>query len=209
MSAALGGVDSMTVTPFDKTYETSDEFSERLARNQQLLLKEESHFDKVIDPAAGSYYIENLTISIAQQAWNLFLSVEEAGGFYVALKAGTVQAAVNESNKARHKAVAQRREVLLGTNQFPNFNEKAGDKQPVEAKCCCGGKDHTCEKDVDTLVFDRAASEFEALRLETEASGKRPKAFMLTIGNLAMRQARATSWLVPVMKWLIISDLKR
>ena len=190
-AAALGGVDSMTVTPFDKTYETPDEFSERLARNQQLLLKEESHFDKVIDPAAGSYYIENLTISIAQQAWNLFLSVEEAGGFYAALKAGTVQAAVNESNKARHKAVAQRREVLLGTNQFPNFNEKAGDKKPVEAKCCCGGKDHTCEKDVDTLVFDRAASEFEALRLETEASGKRPKAFMLTIGNLAMRQARA------------------
>ena len=191
MSAALGGVDSMTVTPFDKTYETPDEFSERLARNQQLLLKEESHFDKVIDPAAGSYYIENLTVSIAQQAWNLFLSVEEAGGFYTALKAGTVQAAVNESNKARHKAVAQRREVLLGTNQFPNFNEKAGDKRPVETKCCCGGKEHTCEKDVDTLIFDRAASEFEALRLETEASGKRPKAFMLTIGNLAMRQARA------------------
>lgn len=124
MSAALGGVDSMTVTPFDKTYETPDEFSERLARNQQLLLKEESHFDKVIDPAAGSYYIENLTVSIAKQAWELFLSVEEAGGFYAALKAGTVQAAVNESNKARHKAVAQRREVLLGTNQFPNFNEK-------------------------------------------------------------------------------------
>ena len=190
MSAALAGVDSMTVVPFDKTYAVPDEFSERLARNQQLLLKEESHFDKVIDPAAGSYYIENLTISIAQQAWNLFLSVEEAGGFYVALKAGTVQAAVNESNKARHKAVAQRREVLLGTNQFPNFNEKAGDKQPVEAKCCCGGHS-TCEKDVPSLNFDRAASEFEALRLETEASGKRPKAFMLTIGNLAMRQARA------------------
>ena len=118
-------------------------------------------------------------------------AVEEAGGFYAALKAGTVQAAVNESNKARHKAVAQRREVLLGTNQFPNFNEKAGNKQPVEGKCCCGGDSHTCEKEVDTLVFDRAASQFEALRLETEASGKRPKAFMLTIGNLAMRQARA------------------
>ena len=191
MSAALAGVDSMTVVPFDKTYSTPDEFSERLARNQQLLLKEESHFDKVIDPAAGSYYIENLTVSIAKQAWELFLAVEEAGGFYAALKAGTVQAAVNESNKARHKAVAQRREVLLGTNQFPNFNEKAGEKQPIEAKCCCGGGAHTCEKDVDTLVFDRAASEFEALRLETEASGKRPKAFMLTIGNLAMRQARA------------------
>ena len=191
MSAALGGVDSMTVVPFDKTYGTPDELSERLARNQQLLLKEESHFDKVIDPAAGSYYIENLTVSIAKQAWEIFLATEEAGGFYAALKAGTVQAAVNESNKARHKAVAQRREILLGTNQFPNFNEKAGDKKPVEGKCCCGGDSHTCEKDVDTLVFDRAASEFEALRLETEASGKRPKAFMLTIGNLAMRQARA------------------
>ena len=79
---------------------------------------------------------------------------------------------------------------MLGTNQFPNFNEMAGDKKPVAATCCCGGHD-ACEKDVPTLSFDRAASEFEALRLETEASGKRPKAFMLTIGNLAMRQARA------------------
>ena len=190
MSAALAGVDSMTVTPFDKTYDAPNEFSERMARNQQLLLKEESHFDKVIDPAAGSYYIENLTVSIAKQAWDLFLAVEEDGGFYASVKAGKVQAAVNESNKARHAAVAKRKEVLLGTNQFPNFNEKAGDKKPVEATCCCGGG-HTCEKDVPTLNFDRAASEFEALRLETEASGKRPKAFMLTIGNLAMRQARA------------------
>ncbi len=190
MSAALAGVDSMTVTPFDVTYQAADDFSERMARNQQLLLKEEAHFDKVIDPAAGSYYVENLTAAIAQQAWELFLSVEEEGGFYASVKAGKVQAAVNESNKARHKAVAQRREVLLGTNQFPNFNEIAGDKKPAEATCCCGGKS-TCEKDVPTLVFDRAASQFEALRLETEASGKRPKAFMLTIGNLAMRQARA------------------
>ena len=190
MSAALAGVDSMTVTPFDVTYQAADDFSERMARNQQLLLKEEAHFDKVVDPAAGSYYVENLTAAIAKQAWELFLSVEEEGGFYAAVKAGKVQAAVNESNKARHKAVAQRREVLLGTNQFPNINEIAGDKKPLEATCCCGGQS-TCEKDVPTLVFDRAASQFEALRLETEASGKRPKAFMLTIGNLAMRQARA------------------
>ena len=190
MSAALGGVDSMTVSPFDKTYQTPDDFSERLARNQQLLLKEESHFDKVVDAAGGSYYIENLTVSIAKQAWELFLSVAEEGGFYAALKAGTVQAAVNESNKARHKAVAQRREILLGTNQYPNFTEAAGAKRPVDAKACCGDAS-TCQKDVATLDFERAASQFEALRLETEASGKRPKAFMLTIGNLAMRQARA------------------
>lgn len=190
MSAAIAGVDSMTVAPFDKAYDAPNEFSERMARNQQLLLKEESHFDKVIDPAAGSYYIENLTVSIAKQAWDLFLAVEEEGGFYNAVKAGKVQAAVNESNKARHADIAKRKEVLLGTNQFPNFNEKAGEKQPLKATSCCGGHD-TCEKDVPTLNFDRAASEFEALRLETEASGKRPKAFMLTIGNLAMRQARA------------------
>ena len=190
MSAALAGVDSMTVVPFDKAYEAPNEFSERLARNQQLLLKEESHFDKVIDPAAGSYYIENLTVSIADQAWKLFLAVEEEGGFHTAVKDGKVQAVVNESNVARHAAVAKRKEVLLGTNQFPNFTEMADGKQPLEKQCCCGGHD-TCEKDVATLNFDRAASEFEALRLQTEASGKRPKAFMLTIGNLAMRQARA------------------
>jgi len=192
MSAALAGVDSMTVVPFDKAYETPNDFSERLARNQQLLLKEESHFDKVIDPAAGSYYIENLTVSIAKQAWDLFLAVEDEGGFYAAVKAGKVQEAVNASSKARHEAVAKRKEILLGTNQYPNFTELAGDKRPLEAVCCCGGGHHdTCEKDVPTLNFDRAASEFEALRLQTEASGKRPKAFMLTIGNLAMRQARA------------------
>lgn len=192
MSAALAGVDSMTVVPFDKAYETPNDFSERLARNQQLLLKEESHFDKVIDPAAGSYYIENLTVSIAKQAWDLFLVVEDEGGFYAAVKAGKVQGAVNASNKARHEAVAKRKEILLGTNQYPNFTELAGEKRPLEAVCCCGGGHHdTCEKDVPSLNFDRAASEFEALRLQTETSGKRPKAFMLTIGNLAMRQARA------------------
>ncbi len=190
MSAALGGVDSMTVTPFDKTYETPDELSERLARNQQLLLKEESHFDKVVDPAAGSYYIENLTISVARQAWDIFLQVEEGKGFLEAVKAGRVQEAINGSGKSRHVAVSQRKEILLGTNQYPNFTEKAGDKKPLESTCCCAGTG-SCEKPVATLNFDRAASEFETLRLQTEASGKRPKAFMLTIGNLAMRQARA------------------
>jgi methylmalonyl-CoA mutase len=190
MSAALAGVDSMTVTPFDKAYQTPDDFSERMARNQQLLLKEESHFDKVVDPAAGSYYIENLTVSIAQQAWALFLKIQDEGGFYAAVKSGSVQRDINETGKNRHKAVAQRKEILLGTNQYPNFTELAGDKKPVEQACCCGDRDD-CGKDVETLNFDRASSEFEALRLETEASGKRPKAFMLTIGNLAMRQARA------------------
>ncbi|MDE5678678.1 methylmalonyl-CoA mutase small subunit [Phocaeicola sp.] len=191
MSAALAGVNSITVTPFDKAYTTPDEFSERIARNQQLLLKEECHFNKVVDPAAGSYFIENLTVSIATQAWELFLKVEEEGGMMEAIKAGKVQEAVNASNKARHEAVSKRKEILLGTNQYPNFNEKADGKTPIEAQCCCGNGQHHCEKPFATLNSDRAASQFEALRLQTEQSGKRPKAFMLTIGNLAMRQARA------------------
>lgn len=189
MSAALAGVNSMTVTPFDKPFATPDEFSERIARNQQLLLKEESHFDKVVDPSAGSYFIENLTASIAEQAWNLFLQVEEEGGIIEAFQKGTVQDAVNASNEARHKAVSQRREVLLGTNQFPNFTELAGNKRPTENGNCCAHENE--EAPFKAIRTDRAASEFEALRLQTENSGKRPKAFMLTIGNLAMRQARA------------------
>lgn len=128
MSATLGGVDSLTVQPFDVTYQESDNFSERIARNQQLLLKEESHFDKVIDPAAGSYYIEHLTNALAEQAWKLFLAVEEEGGFAAAVEAGSVQKAVNASNAKRHAAVAARKEIFLGTNQFPNFTETAAQK---------------------------------------------------------------------------------
>ena len=189
MSAAIAGVDSITVTPFDKAYETPNDFSERIARNQQLLLKEESHLNRIVDPAAGSYYIENLTVSIAKQAWDLFLQTEEAGGMVKAVLDSSVQNAVNSSNRARHEAVSKRKEILLGTNQYPNFNETAGEKAPLEHACCCGHGDEAGE--FATLNTDRAASEFEALRLETEYSGKRPKAFMLTIGNLAMRQARA------------------
>jgi methylmalonyl-CoA mutase len=190
MSAAIAGVDSMGVTPFDKPYKDSDEFSERLARNQQLLLKEESHFDKVIDPAAGSYYVEVLTASIASEAWELFLSIVDGCGFEAALKAGVVQTAVNESNKSRHAAFAKRREILVGTNQFPNFNEKASDKIVSASACCCESKKEE-EATVATLNTKRLANEFEAIRMETEKAVHRPKAFMLTIGNLTMRQARA------------------
>ncbi|MBQ0136534.1 MAG: acyl-CoA mutase large subunit family protein, partial [Bacteroidales bacterium] len=80
MSAALAGVDEIVVTPFDVTYEQPTDFAERIARNQQLMLKEEAHFNKVVDPAAGSYYIENLTASIAAEAWKQFLAIQDNGG---------------------------------------------------------------------------------------------------------------------------------
>jgi len=189
MSATLGGADSLTVQPFDTIYKDSDVFSERIARNQQLLLKEESHFDKVTDPSAGSYYIENLTDNIAKQAWALFVEVEDKGGYLEALKEGFVQAKVSEVADKRKKAIATRRENLLGTNQFPNGNETvaevAGNASSCSTKCCSG------DQVITPIVKFRGAEEFEALRLTTEKAEKTPKVFMLTYGNLNMRLARS------------------
>ncbi|MCD7971667.1 MAG: methylmalonyl-CoA mutase small subunit [Candidatus Azobacteroides sp.] len=188
MSATLGGVDSLTVLGYDVVYKAADDFSERIARNQQLLLKEESHFDKVTDPGAGSYYIETLTNQIAGQAWKLFLEIEEGGGFLNAIGSGKVQQAVKATAQARLKAISNRREILLGTNQFPNFNETALPKVEIskEDKNC--GCNH---EETEKLLPVRGGEEFEELRFATEKAAKRPKVFMLTIGNLAMRLARA------------------
>ncbi len=192
MSAALAGVDEIVVTPFDVTYEQPTDFAERIARNQQLLLKEESHFDKVVDPAAGSYYLENLTHAIATEAWKQFLAIQEQGGMYEMIAAGKVQADMQANLTKRLGDVAKRKEVLLGSNQFPNFNEKAAKKiKTTGCGCGCGTCSTKPEGALATLPVARAAEEFEALRLETEAAKKQPVAFMLTIGNLAMRIARA------------------
>ena len=188
MSAALAGVLSIVVTPFDAAYETPNEFSERIARNQQLLLKEECHFATVVDPSAGSYYIEELTTSLANEAWKIFLAVEEQGGFLAAVKAGTVQDDINATNDKRHLHAAQRREFILGTNQFPNFIEKSDGKEPLVKQCCCKSQEETVYK---TINQARLSADFEALRLRTEKAEKQPVAFMLTIGNLVWRQARA------------------
>jgi len=189
MSAALGGIHSMVVTPFDAPYEQSTDFSERIARNQQLLLKEESHFGQIVDPGAGSYYIEHLTAALAQEAWKIFLRVEEEGGFLAAIKAGTVQDDINATNVKRHGDAAKRKEFLLGTNQFPNFTEKSEGKRAERCGCCCG---HAAEEEQPFKAIEstRLAADFEQLRIHTEET-KVPTAFMLTIGNLAMRQARA------------------
>ncbi len=192
MSAALGGADSITVLPFNAVYEETTEFSERIARNQQILLKEESHLDKIVDPAAGSYYIESLTDALAEQAWKLFLEVQEKGGFIAAFKKGFIQNEIKTMSAKKSANIAQRRENILGTNQFPNFSEKLAKEldasvfQPM---------DFTEEgAEVETLKPYRGAQAFEALRYKTDVyskENKRPVAFMLTIGNLAFRKARA------------------
>ena len=186
MSAALGGVESMVVVPFDTPYETPTDFAERIARNQQLLLKEECHFGRIVDVAGGSYFLETLTKALAEQAWKLFLDVEEKGGFLKEALAGNIQNTINETNAARHGNAGKRKEFLLGTNQFPNFSEKSEGKEPAAGCCCCAE-----EGEVTVLKPTRLASDFETLRLTTEKAKKVPVAFMLTIGNLAMRQARA------------------
>lgn len=188
MSAALAGVHSIVVTPFDAVYETPNDFSERIARNQQLLLKEESHFDKVVDPGAGSYFIEELTTSLANEGWKIFLNVEDNGGFLQAAKKGIVQDDINATNVKRHEAAAKRKEFILGTNQFPNFTEKSDGKRPLSCSCSCGHGYDTAFKSINST---RLAADFEDLRIKVESSEKVPVAFMLTIGNLAMRQARA------------------
>ena len=189
MSAAIAGVEAITVTPYDSVYETPTEFAERIAKNQQLILKHESHLDKVADPAGGSYYIESLTASIAAEAWKQFLAIEEDGGFHKAVKEGKVKTGIEDAGNSRRTALAKRKEILLGTNQYPNFTETSEGKRPLGKACGCGCHSHRDEE--GALSVRRLGEEFEQLRLATEASGRRPKAFMLTIGNLAMRQARA------------------
>ena len=184
MSASIAGVHSLEVTPFNKAYEDPNEFSMRIARNVELLLKHESHFDQVVDPAGGSYYIENLTDSIANEAWKLFREIEEKGGYTAAYESGFIVERVKASAAAKDKNIATRREILLGANQYPNFTEVAG-KELTEAAVT------RPVSEGNTLAPYRGSMAFEAMRLHVDRSGKAPKAFMLTCGSLAMARARA------------------
>ena len=191
MSASLAGVDSLEVLPFDYQYREPSEFSNRIARNLQIILKEESHFDKIADPAAGSYYIESLTDSIAEQSWKLFRSVEERGGYTEAFKAGYIQSEIKATTAKRDLNIATRREIFVGTNQYPNFTERA-DKDITHDVVTRGANKSVSKNPIaEPLEKYRGAQAFEALRFATETSGKTPKAFMLTFGNLAFCRARA------------------
>jgi methylmalonyl-CoA mutase len=132
MSAAIGGCDAIEITPFDAACQPPDDFSRRLARNTQIILKNEAGLDRVADPAAGSYYIETLTASLAREAWKLFQQVESEGGCLKAIQSGFVQREVNAARKRKDEAIAIRRRVLLGTNQYAIANEQALDKVKLD-----------------------------------------------------------------------------
>ncbi len=180
MSAVIGGSDSISLQPFDIAFKESDDFSRRIARNVQVLLKEESFMDRVVDPAAGSYYIETLTNSIAEQAWKLFQSVESVGGALKIITDGTLQAEIEKSCQKRDMDIATRRYILLGTNQYPNIQEQMAEK--IE---------RIVKDENEGLKTYRGAIAFEEIRLATERSSHRPKVYLFKLGNLAMRQARA------------------
>jgi methylmalonyl-CoA mutase len=192
MSATLAGVDSFEVLPFDKPIRKPSVFSNRIARNTQIILKEESYFDRVADPASGSYYIETLTDAIAAEAWKLFKQVEEKGGYLAAFKVGFIQEQVKASAQKRDTNIATRRQILLGSNQYPNFTETAGSDVTLETvtRAPKAGV-AAAQKIAEPLEEYRGAQAFEALRYATDKSGKQPQVFMLTFGNLAMCRARA------------------
>ncbi|WP_462282016.1 methylmalonyl-CoA mutase family protein [Salinivirga cyanobacteriivorans] len=190
MSATLGGVESLTVDPFN-FYEKSTVQSERIARNQQIILKEESYFKNIVDPAGGSYYIETLTHKLIQEAWKIFLNIENEGGFVTSYRKGDFQNRLSDTVKTRAKQIALRKEKFLGTNEFPNF-EETKENMPAEL---FEAKDYTAENaETQGLVIYRGPQEFERMRYRTDTwakNNKRPRVFMLTYGNLAMRLARS------------------
>lgn len=182
MAASIGGADAISLQPFDKAFKTDDDFSRRISRNIQIILKEEAYFDKVIDPASGSYYIENLTDSIAAHAWELFKNTEKEGGILNAITSNILATELKESRLKREKEISSRKTVLLGTNQYPNNQETMLDKieLPIE--------------EITENLNSRDAVAFEQVRLATEKFTKlhhRPSIFLLKVGNLAFRQARA------------------
>ena len=185
MSAIIGGIDSLTVNTFDKAYKNSDTISKRIARNTQIILKEEAYFDKVVDPSAGSYYIEELTSSLIEKAWELFLEIEEKGGYYKTLESNYIQGLITEMAQQRDLNLATRKEILLGTNQYPNADERMKDK--IQHQSITQNK----QTQITPIKQYRGAEAFEELRLSVEKLDKTPSVFMFTYGNLAMRKARA------------------
>lgn len=124
MSAVLGGANAVCNLPYDVLYHKSNEFGERIARNQLIILKAESYFDYTANPADGSYYIESLTEELANKALNLFKEIEKGGGFLKQLKEGIIQKKIKESSKKEQQWFDEGKLVLLGTNKYPNPGDR-------------------------------------------------------------------------------------
>jgi methylmalonyl-CoA mutase len=185
MSAIIGGADLVSVLPFDFPYGKSSDFSDRIARNVQIILREEAYFDRVADPSSGSYYIESLTDSTGEKAWELFKETESKGGFRKAFESGWIQEMVHISRNRKIERAASGRDPILGTNSFPNFNELILENLHERNKSV------PYDTKLISLVPFRLSSLFEEIRLETESSKKRPRVLLFKYGNPAWMTARA------------------
>ncbi|MFT2008391.1 methylmalonyl-CoA mutase family protein [Pontibacter sp. 13R65] len=183
MAAVMAGCDSLTVLPFDSTYKQPEEFSERIARNVSIILKEEAYLHQAIDPAAGSYYLEALTQELAAKAWDFFKEVEALGGFKDAYDRGFIFKSITEVSRKKFSALATGRQVLVGTNKYTNPKEKI---------------DFDPEQLIQSADFDttRAAYPTEVMRMATELHlrkrKRRPKAIVAIIGESVQRRSHAT-----------------
>jgi methylmalonyl-CoA mutase len=173
-AATVGGANSLHVSPFDEAIQQADEFSRRIARNTQLILLEEAHIGKVIDPAGGSYYVETLTAQIAEEVWKLFQQIEAKGGITKALEEGFVQAEVEKVAELRKKHVKTRKEKIVGTNLYANLAE------PPVSKREAGNHTSTSP---DLPFYDENVAQ-----VKTEFS---EKPFMQTAISIVSRRATA------------------
>lgn len=191
-AAGLGGADSISVLPFTMARGLPDAFARRVARNQQLVLLEESNLYRVADPAAGAGGIETLTTQLAQTAWSLFQDIEKAGGAADAITQGVIQKKVAETRKTREANVARRKDPLTGASEYPNLTEadvKVLSVPRVNVAPITGAITF------EALAAMRLAAPFEALRDKSDAlarkTGSRPKVFLVVLGKLSEFTARA------------------
>jgi len=164
MSAILGGANTICNLPYDAIYHKDNAFAERISRNQLLVLKHESYFDKVNNPADGAYYIESLTEQLAEKALELFKDIEANGGFLNQLKEGTIQKKIKESATKEQEQFDKSELILLGTNKHPN----AEDKMKHELELYPFVKTNPIKTLIEPIIEKRLAEAVEQKRLEQE-----------------------------------------
>jgi methylmalonyl-CoA mutase len=164
MAAIAGGADAISNMAYDALYHKSNEFGGRISRNQLLILKHESYFDKVENPADGSYYIESLTQQLSEKALSLFKEIEAAGGFLKQLSDGTINKKINESDAREQELFDSGKEVLLGTNKYPNKN----DRMKHELELFPFVKIKPRKTLLTPIIEKRLAEKLEQERLDTE-----------------------------------------
>jgi len=192
-AAGLGGADAITVLPHTATLGLPDAFARRVARNMQLVLLEESNLARVAEPAAGSGAFEALTEQLCFAAWTQFQEIEHAGGAWAALESGLLQRNVAAVRAARQQAVARGKEILTGTNAYPDIAETPPAVLDVAPRAAAG--DEAASIIAPPLPRLRLAEPFEALRDKSDrmlaATGARPKVFLATLGKPEEFTARA------------------